>query len=117
MDEKVIEITRVAEMVNQLDETQIVLEGMAYDILNCSDSIKNAALKVMETLKMAGVLDITQENQTIIEMYNCLEELSTYTEDMSMCAHYNEEFSSKQHEVVEDIKGALEYYYNKLSNS
>ncbi len=117
MDEKIIEITRVAEMVNQLDETQMVLEGMAYDILNCSDSVKNATYKVMETLKLAGVFEATQENQTIIEVYDCLEELSTYTENMSMCAHCNEEFSSKQHEVVEDIKGALEYYYNKLSSN
>lgn len=116
-EEKVFEITRVAEMVNELDESQLELEGMAYNILNCSDQMQNAVARIMEYIQQSGILEIVKENQAVFELFDCLEELSSYAESMSMCAHSNEEYSIRQHTAVEEIKDALEYYYNKLSNN
>ncbi|MFA9465508.1 MAG: hypothetical protein ACERKN_14585 [Velocimicrobium sp.] len=115
-NEKTIEIARVAEAVDQLDEAQGMLEGVAYDILNCSDSIRNATQKVMEAVESTKEKDVSEPSQTIANVLDCLEELSTFIEDMSMCAHYNEEISAKQHEVVEEIKEMLDDY-KRLSKS
>lgn len=116
-EEKLFEFTRVVEMVNELDETQLELEGMAYNILNCSDLMKNAVSRILKTMQQTGILELVKENQAIFEIFDCLEELSTYTESMSMCAHSNEEFSIRQHTAVDEVKDALEYYYSKLSSN
>ncbi|MDK2808066.1 MAG: hypothetical protein PWP24_800 [Clostridiales bacterium] len=115
-EEKRMVVDSLEQAMEELDETQGMLEGVAYDILNCSDSIKNATSKVMQALEAAGFFDNIEKDQTIVSILDCLEELSTFTEDMSMCAHYNEEISSRQHEIIEQIKEQTENH-KRFSNS
>lgn len=103
-DDKMVLLTKATEVMNKMDETQCVLEGMAYDILNCSDSIHNSIVKLIGLMKEVNVTGEQNKNQTFDALHECLEELSTYSENMCMCAHQNEEAFSNQHEAIEEIK-------------
>lgn len=100
-------IERAADALVWLDKSQELIEGMAFDILNCSDFIKNATMKLAKAMEMSGMLG--NENKAASGIIDCLEELSTFSENMYVCAHRNEEASARQHELIKEIEQVLEY--------
>lgn len=102
-------LEQAAEALERLDETQEIIENMAFEILNCSDSIHNAMIKLSKKLNEYGIINEKSENQAVSVIQDCLEELSSFSVNMSICAHGNEEISAKQRETMEEIKQVLDY--------
>lgn len=105
-------LERAADALVRLDEHQETLENVAFDILNCSDLIRNAVKKTLTVLEAAEV-NVNKKDeeikQAILDIKDCLSELSAFSESASACAHSNEETFSKQHESIEEIKQIMDY--------
>ncbi len=103
-------MTRVVDILVQLDNSQDTLECVAFEILNSSDSIMNSALKLAEAVKESEntLMDETAK-QAILNVKDCLKELSAHIENMSRSAHQNEESFAEQRESIEEIKQVIDY--------
>ncbi|MEG1459616.1 MAG: hypothetical protein RR056_01440 [Acetivibrio sp.] len=105
--EKLME--KAIQVMAQMKKSQEVMEEMAFDILNCSDMIQKSILKLTLCLEEAGILSESNKNQAVFHMKDCLEELSTYSENIGVCAHGNEEASAEHHDSVEELKQVLDF--------
>lgn len=111
-------LARAVDALVRLDEHQEALENVAFDILNCTDLIRSAVNKTQTALRAAeeSFLDRDEESkQAILHLKDCLDELSTFSESVSMCAHSNEETFEQQHESIEEIKQIMDYMSSYLN--
>ncbi|MCR5791824.1 MAG: hypothetical protein K6G65_01515 [Lachnospiraceae bacterium] len=115
MDERIFGTSN--EIIGKMERSQKKLEGLGYDILNCSDEIvrRQKALReaFYEMQKISGE-DGQKESQK--ELMRTVEEISKHMEyiekavnDMSVLAHKNERELDRQQETVRETISMIDF--------
>ena len=79
------------------------LEQLAYDILNLSDKIRNAARTSLDLLEEG------EQKKAVEEMKNCLSEMMKHIDALSAVAHEIDDTSDKQRENLNTIQQVVDF--------
>lgn len=96
--------------LEQFYQEQEQLEKIAFDILNLSDTIQNAAKKALQSLESAQVEKMPgQQKEAILFAKDCLSDMFEHTTKLSEAAHYGEAAFGRQQENLEAIRMAMDF--------
>lgn len=90
--------------IKHLESVQENMEKLAFDALNTSDMILNAAKKA------AACLEETKEKEkAILDVKDCLTDVLLYASELSETIHCSESAMAEQREELENIRIALDF--------
>lgn len=80
------------------------LEKLAFDTLNLSDMILNAAKKAVECLG-----ETEEKEKAILNAKDCLTDVLLHASELSETIHLSENAMAEQREALENIRMALDF--------